>query len=91
MMRIVVDFNGITKQTITVANITEGGLSNKKINTYNIWKDGRDTGFVVEHWREDGSDELCRKVFEKLFLAKIGIALSPLTKKQTTTQGKCLS
>lgn len=62
MMRIAIDINGITKTTITIANVTKSGLSNDRLNQYSVYMNGKSIG-EVDHWRDDGHIKLCEKVF----------------------------
>lgn len=56
---------------VTVQNITKDGLSNDKLNQYSVWIDGKDTGIIVDHWRDDGIMELCHRVFKEIRKIKI--------------------
>ena len=62
MMQIDISINGITKDKITIKNITKGGPSNDVLNQYSVWLNDKDIGVIAHHWRDDGSTKLVLKV-----------------------------
>jgi len=66
MLRMNILVNNKEVLVITSTNITKGGLSNDKLNEYNIWVNGENTKRTVYHWRKEGLIKLCYMIFQEI-------------------------